>query len=133
MGFGATFGAATIATAVVGVVLAQACYFVVPWGRVVDAEGAPDGVDVVRLTRLGTTVGALSLVPTAAGAWLEYAGVVAGLETGEPVPFGRVARTVPGEMVLVGGLALGVVAVLAPVWVGLGVRVRRAVADETER
>lgn len=130
MGFGATFGAATIAVAVVGVVLAQAWYFVVPWGRVVDADDAPDGVDVVRLTRLGTTGGALSLVPVAAGAWLSYAGVIAGLETGEPVPLGRVAQVVPGELVLFGGLALGFVAVLAPVWVGLGVTVRRAVAGD---
>ena len=55
MGIGASLGALLVGIGVVSINVAAACYFVVPWERIVNAEEAPPGVPVVRLTRLGTT------------------------------------------------------------------------------
>lgn len=128
MGIGATLGAAMLAFALLGVVAAAARYFVVPWERVVDAEEAPEGVPVVRLTRAGTTLGALSLVTFAVGGWLSYAGTMAGLTVrdAEPTLAERVALVLPGDLVAAGSVVVGLLAVFAPVWVSVAVVARRS-------
>ena len=130
MGTGSTLGALLAGLAVVGVNVAAACYFVVPWERVVNETAAPEGVPVVRLARVGTTLFALSLVPVAVGSWVTYAGTMARLTAGQRdlSLLDRVAMVLPGDLVAFGGLTLGLVALFSPLWVSAGVWVRRAVA-----
>ena len=117
--------------ALVGVAIAAVCYTLVPWERVVDEDETPEGVSAVRLARLGTTLGFLSLVPVALGEWAQFATIAAPSRvTGaEPKLAERVAFALPGEAIVVGSLVCGFAAVLAPMWVPLAVRGRAMVAS----
>lgn len=129
MGIAATLGAAMWAFVVLGVVAAGACYWVVPWERFVDAEAAPEGLDVVWYTRVGMTAAAASLVPLAAGGWLTVAGTMAGVATragaAEPTLLERAAVVLPGQFVFAGSAVAGLLAAFLPVWVGAWVVAKR--------